>query len=256
MLYLSREAWGARTDIPRLGNPVPRQHRTHVIVHHTVIGDPDSTPHLWETLDEVRLKMRQLQTIRPDLGLDVPYNFVIFLMADGSIVVCEGRGYELDGAHTYGHNTTGVGVAFQGNFELPFDIRPFQPETNVFLSILKATMPNLVAINKHQDFSQTDCPGKSIIDVFSGFAFIEPNEDEEMTPEEKANIDRMDKQIQELLVYHNQPQTHPMLPSVKDGIDLHRDQIAELRALIAELSISPPTLSLREIAGGLKIEAK
>src|SRR3990170_848651 len=135
MLYLSREAWGARTDIPRLGNPVPRQHRSHIILHHTVITDPDATPNLWETVDEVRLKMRQLQTSRPDLGLDVPYNFVIFLMPEG-IVVCEGRGYNLDGAHTYGHNTTGVGVAFQGNFELPFDIRPFQAETNAFLSIL------------------------------------------------------------------------------------------------------------------------
>src|SRR3990170_1011537 len=118
MIYLSRGAWGARTDIPRLGNLVSSDRRTHVIIHHTVIIDNDATPDLWETLDEVKLKMRQLQTIRPDLGLDVPYSLVVFLMTDGDIIVCEGRGYDRDGAHTYGHNTDGIGVALEGNFDL------------------------------------------------------------------------------------------------------------------------------------------
>ena len=182
MMYLSRGAWGARADIPRLGNLVSSGRRTHVIIHHTVIVDSDATPNLWETVDEVKLKMRQLQTTRPDLGLDVPYNFVIFLMVDGEIVVCEGRGYDRDGAHTYGHNTDGIGIALEGNFDLRVDVIPYQPAINSFLADLRGVFANLATIDKHQDFSQTGCPGKSIIDVFSGFAFIEPQEEEIMTP--------------------------------------------------------------------------
>ena len=70
--YVDRVGWGARTDIPRLGNKVARNIRTHVIIHHTVIIDSDATPNLWETESEVFEKMKRLQTIRPDLGDDVP----------------------------------------------------------------------------------------------------------------------------------------------------------------------------------------
>ncbi len=36
--------------------------------------------------------MRRLQTIRPNLGLDVPYNFVIFFMANGRSSSAKGGG--------------------------------------------------------------------------------------------------------------------------------------------------------------------
>ena len=62
--------------------------------------------------------MRQLQTIREqDLGADVPYSMVAFCMANGDLVLGEGRGLERSGAHTRGHNTSALGIAFQGNFE-------------------------------------------------------------------------------------------------------------------------------------------
>ena len=122
LIYLSRADWGADPAHPRLGYAVAPAARTEAIVHHTVIVDSDATKNVWETLDEVKAKMRQLQVIRPELGLDVPYNFVGFLMADGSLVVCEGRGRDLTGAHTYAHNTSGIALSMQGNFQL--DIGP------------------------------------------------------------------------------------------------------------------------------------
>ena len=135
VIFVDRAGWGARQDLPRLGHRVLRITWTHVIIHHTVVVDPDATPNLWETENKVFGRMVQLQTIRPDLGLDVPYNFVIFLMAGNpaSIYVCEGRGEDRSGAHTRGHNTTGIGIALEGNFELAFDIGPFVPLISRFL---------------------------------------------------------------------------------------------------------------------------
>jgi len=114
-------------------------------------------------------------------------SFVVFLMTDGDIIVCEGRGYDRDGAHTYGHNTDGIGVALEGNFDLSVDVTPYQPTINTFLASLRGLFANLATIDKHQDFSQTGCPGKSIIDVFSGFALIQPKED-------NMALDQADKQ--------------------------------------------------------------
>src|SRR3989304_1394121 len=81
--YADRTGWGASLGFPRLGFHVPRRTRTHVIIHHTVVVDPDATPNLWDTENTVFGRMVQLQTFRPDFGLDVPYTFVIFLM-DGN----------------------------------------------------------------------------------------------------------------------------------------------------------------------------
>ena len=85
LTYLTRAEWGANTSLPRLGASVPRSERTEAIIHHTVIIDSDATKNLWTNLAEVKAKMRQLQVIRPDLGMDVPYNFVMFLMEIGPL---------------------------------------------------------------------------------------------------------------------------------------------------------------------------
>ena len=116
--FVDRRGWGASAAHPRLGNQVSRAARSHVIIHHTVMPDGDSSPNLWETDAEVFAMMRRLQTVRPDLGLDVPYNFVVFLMRNATeIIICEGRGEDRSGAHTKGHNTHGIGVCFAGEFE-------------------------------------------------------------------------------------------------------------------------------------------
>ena len=69
--YLSRREWGADTGLARLGGHYPGDEPTEAIMHHTVIIDNDATPNRWESAAEIIPKMRQLQKIRPDLGLDV-----------------------------------------------------------------------------------------------------------------------------------------------------------------------------------------
>ena len=127
--------------------------------------------------------MRKLQVARPDLGLDVPYNFVAFLKADG-LVICEGRGEDRTGSHTKGHNTKGIAVSFAGDFQnrsisedvlsrgMPLlsgflrwlrtdasheDYGSFEPMEN-----LGSTRPSDRQVFFHRDFKNTDCPGKKL----------------------------------------------------------------------------------------------
>lgn len=181
--YYPRADWGADTSIPRLGNIVAREKRTHVIIHHTVMVDTDGTPNIWESENAVFENMQRLQTIRPDLGLDVPYNFVAYPKKYGELVICEGRGEDRSGAHTSGHNTAGLAVSFAGNFEdHNFNFAPYAPALSDFLAWLRydANLPgyggpyepmsNLGAVHPdgrqvfaHQDFKATACPGKYIL---------------------------------------------------------------------------------------------
>jgi hypothetical protein len=194
--YVDRAGWSARQDKPRIGHRIPREDRTHVIIHHTVIVDNDATPNLWETENEIFKKMRQLQTVRPDLGEDVPYNFVVFLMntVPTLIFVCEGRGEDRSGAHTKGHNTTGIGISIEGNFEsFPVDFGPYVPLISLFLGWLKfdpngpnyggpyepmrnlgQLAPSGRQVFAHRDFKSTNCPGKFVRTHLRQFDFIDP----------------------------------------------------------------------------------
>lgn len=194
--YLDRNSWGSRRDIPRLGRIVPRNSRTKVIIHHTVIVDSDTTKNFWETEDEVIQKMKQLQTIRPDLGKDVPYNFVVFLKnaPTPSIYVCEGRGEDRSGAHTGGHNTAGIGIAFQGDFHnIATDLETYVPLVSLFLGWLKfapnnpsyggpydpmrnlgTDRPSNRQVWCHRDLGSSSCPGDHVVTILSALKFTDP----------------------------------------------------------------------------------
>lgn len=196
VLYLERTDWRADAALPRLGGPedprraggwplVPPSNRLYYIWHHTVGVDNDLTVNVWETMDEVRTQMRQLQRIRPDLGLDVPYNFVLFFMADETIVVGEGRGYYRAGAHTAGvdsatppryFNVAGIACAVHANMEdFALDIGPWLPKLNLWGAHLKRLLPHLGTATVcgqfacgHRDYSRfsglnaTACPGQHL----------------------------------------------------------------------------------------------
>ncbi|KKL71632.1 hypothetical protein LCGC14_2092980 [marine sediment metagenome] len=187
LIYLTRTEWGTRTDIPRLGHPVNRLDRTEAIMHHTVIIDNDATPNRWETLAEVKAKMVQLQTIRPDLGLDVPYNFVAFHMADGSLIICEGRGFDRTGAHTHAHNTRGIATAGQGNFQIGQSLTSYIDHWSRWWGYQKFDMgmENLGSVHPargiafgHLDFISTGCPGDNLYAIIPQLTFQAAEEDD------------------------------------------------------------------------------
>jgi hypothetical protein len=194
--FADRKEWVKNTTLPRLGRLVKRVDRTHVFIHHTVTPDSDATPNIWEDDQEAFARMRKLQVIRPDLGLDVPYNFVAFILTNGDLLICEGRGEDRSGAHTAGHNTRAIAVSFAGNFEdlsvtgadlpakmellskflgwLKFDASHpsygnFPPMSN--LGSLKPAGRNVWA---HSDVKPTACPGTKIEQHLASVDFIKP----------------------------------------------------------------------------------
>ena len=198
LTFADRSAWGANSAHPRRGRTVKRHIRTHVIIHHTVMPDTDSTKNQWESEDEVFKMMRRLQTVRPDLGKDVPYNFVAFLMNTPrpSMFVCEGRGEDRRGAHTKGHNSRGVAVSFAGNFhDFDVDFGQYVPLLSLFLGWLKFDpndpsyggpfdpmvnlgefTPSGRKVFAHKDFSSTKCPGRVIMPFLRQVDFVNPND--------------------------------------------------------------------------------
>ena len=238
LTYLNRAEWGARTDIPRLGHPVPRTARTEAIIHHTVVIDSDATPNRWETRAEVETKMRQLQTIRPDLGLDVPYNFVAFLMADGSMIVCEGRGLDRTGAHTHAHNTSGVATAFQGNFQLPITVGSYMPHISRWLGWLKFDngMTNLGSSHPpgsiaygHRDLSSTSCPGANLYAIIPQLTFaLDGREDEDVEPE--LEPDEEDVEMIFLLAVQGKPEVYAWRLGTKYAVHVDRPTFDAMKA--------------------------
>lgn len=184
LLYLDRADWGADTSKPRLGYAVAPEKRTEAVMHHTVIVDDDTTKNIWESLAEVKGKMRQLQVIRPDLGPDVPYNDVGFLMSDGGVIICEGRGRDRTGAHTYGHNTPAIALSMQGNFSLPWiGVSMWLPSVSRYWAWRKSELPNLgskrpvrALVYGHRDFDSTSCPGDELYAQLPNITFAQEDE--------------------------------------------------------------------------------
>ena len=196
LIFVNREGWKPDTALPRLGGLVEPSARTHVIIHHTVTPDNDASPNVWEDEGEVFARMRALQIVRPDLGLDVPYNFIAFLFDSDALMICEGRGEDRVGAHTKGHNTAGIAISFAGNFESAAisdsAIAKRMPLLSRFLGWLKfsASLPgqpphrplkNLGALRPsgrnvffHKDFKNTDCPGRLLEPHLRTVDFLAP----------------------------------------------------------------------------------
>ena len=117
--FIPRAQVGYDETLPRLGYYVPPAKWEGFVTHHTVGADSDDTRNRWENLDEIIAKARYHQRVRPDLGLDVPYSFLIFWWLDSEVwklVVCEGRGWHRTGAHTAGNNTRLIAEGHVGDF--------------------------------------------------------------------------------------------------------------------------------------------
>ncbi len=231
--YLNREDWGANPRYPRLGGgDDPRGGRRFIRVderviipeHHSVMIDNDTTKNIWETLDEISRKQQQVQTIRPDLGMDVPYSDCIYFMPNGKIIVCEGRGYYRSGAHTIGYNLSGYGLCFMGNFQDfgPSNLGPWIPQISTYLGHLKYTigMRNLGRKAPHRTLNSsfTACPGDGIIATIPQQRYTRPQEEDMADLIARAQINVLIESA------HLQ----------QDELDLHTSQIDFHSAILVE----------------------
>ena len=163
--FYSRKQWGAKR-LPRLGHVVKKHQFRRLVGHHTVsvVKDWDGDGFVRGDVDDIFRFMRNLQTVRPDLGLDVPYSFVVFPGADeDDAIVCVGRGETRTGAHTAGYNSTAWGVAVAGNTSEEPITRGME---RAILEIGgKLSAEDLRATIGHSDTKATECPGDSYRDA-------------------------------------------------------------------------------------------
>jgi hypothetical protein len=140
MIIISRTQWGAR---PPKQTPiyVAPSKRRYYVVHHSN-GPVDQT-------------VRAIQDWCMDgRGFnDIDYNF---LVRGSTGQIYEGRGWDVQGAHTVGYNVTGVGVCIIGSDQCSdaakLAVRWLYAQYN-------DRCGRTLAIRGHRDLDATDCPG-------------------------------------------------------------------------------------------------
>uniref|UniRef100_A0A1A9Z640 Peptidoglycan-recognition protein n=1 Tax=Glossina pallidipes TaxID=7398 RepID=A0A1A9Z640_GLOPL len=96
--------WGGHPSPEISYRPIPVK---YVVIHHTVTPECDTFPTCAELLQN--MQNYHTQSLKYD---DIGYNFLI--ASDGTVY--EGTGWLIIGAHTYGYNTNGTGIAFIGDY--------------------------------------------------------------------------------------------------------------------------------------------
>lgn len=159
--YISRADWNAGPL--HTGHVVPLTQFVGLVVHHTVIvlPDYDHDGMIKGDIDDMIRYMQQLQRARPDLGPDVPYSFVGFEGEhEDDVIVAEGRGFGVTGAHTIGYNSSRYGYAFAGDFT------NHAPTAGMWNGVRwignQLTSPtDAQPTLEHRDVYATQCPGNA-----------------------------------------------------------------------------------------------
>ena len=178
--YYTRAQVGYNDTLyPRRGYVVLPAAREGWVHHHTVGADTDGTKNRWESEAKILVKARRMQTVRPDLGLDVPYNFLNFISqinGEWSLVICEGRGWNRTGAHTAGHNTRLIASGWVGDFRneggIPDDVLEDALRSHGAWVAQQVALRaiNIEEVAGHRDYKATSCPSDRIysrLDTFS-----------------------------------------------------------------------------------------
>ena len=88
----------------------------------------------------------------------IGYNF--YIRKDGTIY--EGRGWDKVGAHCSGHNSTSLGICFEGDYEAT-DTKMPEAQYNAGIGLIAdalAKYPTITEICGHKKYIATACPGK------------------------------------------------------------------------------------------------
>ncbi|XP_023321631.1 peptidoglycan-recognition protein SC2 [Eurytemora carolleeae] len=159
----SRDEWGARP-------PVQESDRTedllpYVFVHHSAMDECDS-------VESCSQAVRDIQNLHMDGNSwwDIGYSFLIG--GDGSVF--EGRGWNIQGAHTSGFNSVGYGVCFLGDFTLK---QPTQAAIQAYHNLVfcmrdqNKIRPDYKMFGHRQTKPQggTECPGDTLYPIIQSW---------------------------------------------------------------------------------------
>lgn len=118
MVYLSRDEWGALT--PR--EPFTKRAGAAIRswIHHTASHFPFNPKWTVKIFKASAIKyVRQIDSYHRNVkGWNaIGYSFVVIPMHFNRVLIFEGRGWDVVGAHTEGDNSYSVGICLAGNFQ-------------------------------------------------------------------------------------------------------------------------------------------
>ncbi|XP_070570776.1 peptidoglycan-recognition protein SC2-like isoform X1 [Ptychodera flava] len=150
---VNRSQWGARPPTKREYIPMPVP---YVILHHTA-GKRCFT---YENCSAV---MRGIQNFHMDVRKwwDIGYTFCVG--EDGRVY--EGRGWNVQGAHTIGYNNKSIGLCILGNF---VNVSPKQVALDTAQAFLKYSVEmnkltsDYILYGHRQAKNGTECPGDAL----------------------------------------------------------------------------------------------
>ncbi|XP_054890974.1 peptidoglycan recognition protein 6 [Poeciliopsis prolifica] len=160
---ISRCMWGAE---PYRGTPTNLSlPLSFLFIHHT---HTPSEPCL--TFEKCSADMRAMQRFhQEDRGWDdIGYSFVAG--SDGFIY--EGRGWNIQGAHTFGQNSRGYGVSFIGDYQTNLPSQHAMSLVRDQLATCAVDRGGLVSsytLQGHRDVVNTTCPGDAFYKEISGW---------------------------------------------------------------------------------------
>lgn len=162
MEIVTRAEWGARP--PTSVTPVPWSKRTEFIVHYSAASKTQT--------------VKSIQNFHMDTNgwTDIGYNF----LTDTKGQLYEGRGWDVLGTHTVGHNTSGIAICFIGT---DADV------TDAAKATIRALAEEADRLKGsplkrwgHRDLDQTSCPGD---DLWTWVHAGMPIEEDDMKSDER-----------------------------------------------------------------------
>lgn len=220
LVIVSREEWGAKHPTGK----VVMASGADLVIHHTA-GTFTST-----TLadEEARVRRAQEFHMRPESEggrgfADIAYNDLV--APSGRVFI--GRGPGVKGGHLLDPlNADFYGICFIGQYdESPRSIEeggPVQSPTPealaaarelIALRVADGVIKQDFALKGHRDFQNKACPGNRI---FGRLPELRPGEEDELTPEEKAQLNRADELVEMLLAKIGSKED-PSSPATVDG---------------------------------------
>ncbi|KAM6932900.1 peptidoglycan recognition protein 5, partial [Xenentodon cancila] len=149
---ISRLQWGAA--FPKQKEMV-RGPARRVVIHHTAL-------HSYKDLEERKDHLVTIQRLHMNQRHfdDIGYNFLV--SADGTVF--EGRGWGVVGAHTKGHNSDSLGIAFMGNFnnDTPTKEAILSVKRLLQLGVSQGFLEAHFVLCGHRDLGATECPGENL----------------------------------------------------------------------------------------------
>ncbi|KAJ8687423.1 hypothetical protein QAD02_023217 [Eretmocerus hayati] len=165
---VSRVEWGAQPPNEPDGNkPLSVQPVPYVIISHTATT-------FCYTQAQCVLNVRVAQTFHIESRGwdDIAYNFLV----GGDGLVYEGRGWDIEGAHTFNYNRKSIGISFIGTFNTaePTNAQLYAAQKLIELGLKIGKIDKDYKLLGHRQCIKTESPGEVLYNIIKTWKHWSP----------------------------------------------------------------------------------